>query len=180
MPDHKLLSLIISPVLFPLLIGSLHPEYPTLAQRSHVVKCFQRKYGCQKPHVFKLFLRMLQITWIRNSTLGVAFATWEKRKPQFWATPGVIPKIDGNPHERLSFASAFSELYFENWGGHRASEKFPGRGNCKLTQEQGIRLRASCWSFPTSAYLLTYFCRFLKVKRGQNPAQGSRSFGALY
>ena len=39
------------------------------------------------------------------------------------ATPGAIPEIGGNPHERFSFATAFSELFFKNWGGPRAQDK---------------------------------------------------------
>ena len=39
------------------------------------------------------------------------------------ATPGVIPGIYGNPHETFSFAHAFSERFFKNWGGPRAPEK---------------------------------------------------------
>ena len=35
------------------------------------------------------------------------------------ATPGAIPGIDGNPRERASFAPAFSERFFKNWGGPR-------------------------------------------------------------
>ena len=38
------------------------------------------------------------------------------------ATPGVIPGIYGNPHEIFSFAPAFSERFFENWGGPRAPD----------------------------------------------------------
>ena len=40
------------------------------------------------------------------------------------ATPGAIPGVDGSPQERFSFASAFSELFFKNWGGPHAPEKF--------------------------------------------------------
>ena len=36
------------------------------------------------------------------------------------ATPGAIPRIDENPHERFTFAPSFSERFFENWGGPRA------------------------------------------------------------
>ena len=39
------------------------------------------------------------------------------------ATPGAIPGIGGNQHERFSFAPSFSEVFFENWGGPRAEEK---------------------------------------------------------
>ena len=38
------------------------------------------------------------------------------------ATPGAIPGIDGNPHERFSYAHAFSERFSKNWGGSRAPE----------------------------------------------------------
>ena len=40
------------------------------------------------------------------------------------ATPEAIPGIDGKPHEQFSFAPAFSELFFKNWGGPRAPENF--------------------------------------------------------
>ena len=39
------------------------------------------------------------------------------------ATPGAIPGIAANPPERFSFAPAFSERFFKNWGGPRAQEK---------------------------------------------------------
>ena len=39
-------------------------------------------------------------------------------------TPGAIPGVDGNPHERFSFAPAFLERFFKNWGGPRASEQW--------------------------------------------------------
>ena len=35
------------------------------------------------------------------------------------AIPGAIHGIDRNPHERFSFAPAFSERFFKNWGGPR-------------------------------------------------------------
>ena len=38
------------------------------------------------------------------------------------ATPGAIPGIDGNPHETFSFARAFSERFFKNWGGAHAPD----------------------------------------------------------
>ena len=38
------------------------------------------------------------------------------------ATPGAIPGIDGNPHERFSLAQAFSERFLKNWGGPRAQD----------------------------------------------------------
>ena len=49
------------------------------------------------------------------------------------ATLGAIPGIAANPPERFSFAPAFSERFFENWGGphalpeYRVSESDPGR-----------------------------------------------------
>ena len=39
------------------------------------------------------------------------------------ATLGAIPGIVANPPERISFAPAFSERFFKNWGGPRAPEK---------------------------------------------------------
>ena len=38
------------------------------------------------------------------------------------ATLGAIPGISGNAHERFSFAPAFSERFFKNWGGPRAPD----------------------------------------------------------
>ena len=46
------------------------------------------------------------------------------------ATPGAIPGIDGNPHERFSFAHSFSERFFENWGGPRTEEGNRGGSGC--------------------------------------------------
>ena len=61
------------------------------------------------------------ILGIRNSILGMASRDLSNTKTIILgATPGVIPGIDGNPHERLSFAPAFSERFFENWDGPRA------------------------------------------------------------
>ena len=39
------------------------------------------------------------------------------------ATLGASPGIAANPPERFSFAPAFSERFFKNWGGPRAPEK---------------------------------------------------------
>ena len=38
------------------------------------------------------------------------------------ATLGAIPGIAANPPERFSFAPAFSERFFKNWGGPRAPD----------------------------------------------------------
>ena len=55
--------------------------------------------------------------------LGMPNSNWTKTKTTILeATPGVIPGIDGNPHERFSFASAFSERSFKNSGGPCAQE----------------------------------------------------------
>ena len=52
---------------------------------------------------------------MRNSILGMAFHDLSNTKPVILgATPGAIPGIDGNPHERFSFAPTFSELFFKN------------------------------------------------------------------
>ena len=47
------------------------------------------------------------------------------------ATPGAIPGIEGDPHERFSFDPAFSELFFKNWGGPRA----PERTQCNCSED---------------------------------------------
>ena len=39
------------------------------------------------------------------------------------ATLRAIPGIAANPPEIFSFAPAFSELFFKNWGGPRAPEQ---------------------------------------------------------
>ena len=41
---------------------------------------------------------------------------------------------DGHPHEKCSFAPAFSERFFKNWGGPRAQEKQKYRVNFVLQQ----------------------------------------------
>ena len=46
------------------------------------------------------------------------------------ATPGAIPGIDGNPHERFSFAPAFSERFFSRVGVVPARQREVQ--NCKL------------------------------------------------
>ena len=63
------------------------------------------------------------ILGIRNSILGMASHDLSNTKAKiFGATPGAIPGIDGDPHERFLFAPAFSERFFKNWGGPRAPE----------------------------------------------------------
>ena len=60
---------------------------------------------------------------MRNSILGTAAHDLSNTKTKILgATPGAIPGIGGKPHERFSFAPAFSERFFENWGGPRAPE----------------------------------------------------------
>ena len=63
------------------------------------------------------------IPGIRNSILGMASHDLSNTKTTIrGATPGAIPGIDGNPYERFSYAPAFSEGFFKNWGGPRARE----------------------------------------------------------
>ena len=65
---------------------------------------------------------------IRNSILGIRDSILEveshdlsnRKTTILGATPGAIPRIDGKPRERFPFAPAFSEPFFENWGGPRA------------------------------------------------------------
>ena len=76
------------------------------------------------------------ILGIRNSILGMASHDLTNTKTAILgATPGAIPRIDGNPHERFSFAPSFSERFFENWGGPRAQEFLykGGRAACSPT-----------------------------------------------
>ena len=63
------------------------------------------------------------ILGIRNSILGMASHDLINTKPTILgATLGAIPGIAANPPERFSFAPAFSERFFKNWGGPRAPE----------------------------------------------------------
>ena len=63
------------------------------------------------------------ILGIRNSILGMASHDLSNTKTTILgATPGAILGIDGNSHERFSFAPAFSERFFKNWGGPRSPE----------------------------------------------------------
>ena len=58
---------------------------------------------------------------IRNSILGMASHDLSNTKTTILgATPGAILGIDEHPHE--TFAPAFSERFFKNWGGPRAQE----------------------------------------------------------
>ena len=58
------------------------------------------------------------ILGIRNSILGMASHDLINTKPTILgATLGAIPGIAANPPERFSFAPAFSERFFKNWGG---------------------------------------------------------------
>ena len=57
------------------------------------------------------------ILGIRNSILGMASHDFINTKPTILgATLGAIPGIAANPPERFSFAPAFSERFFKNWG----------------------------------------------------------------
>ena len=65
------------------------------------------------------------ILGMRNSILGMASHDLNNTKTTILgATPGAIPRIHGNPHERFSFAPPFSESCFKNWGGPRAPDHY--------------------------------------------------------
>ena len=67
------------------------------------------------------------ILGMRNPFLGMASPDLRNAKTRILgATPGVIPGIDGNPHERFEFARVLG-VFFKKWGGPRAAEK-RGRG----------------------------------------------------
>ena len=67
------------------------------------------------------------ILGIRNSILGMASHDLINTKPTILgATLGAIPGVAANPPERFSFAPAFSERFFKNWGGPRAPEILGG------------------------------------------------------
>ena len=70
---------------------------------------------------------------IRNSILGMSSHDLSNTKTKILgATPGAIPGTDKNPHERFSFAPAFSERLFKNWGGSRASENYFSQINSQI------------------------------------------------
>ena len=57
------------------------------------------------------------ILGMRNPILGMASHDLRNaKKTILGATPGVIPRIHGNPHGRFSFAHAFSERFFQKLG----------------------------------------------------------------
>ena len=60
------------------------------------------------------------ILGIQKSILGIA--SHDLINTILGATLGAIPGIAANPPERFSFAPAFSERFFKNWGGPRAPE----------------------------------------------------------
>ena len=63
------------------------------------------------------------ILGIRNSILGMASHDLLNTKPTILgATLGAIPAIAATPPEIFSFAPAFSERFFKNWGGPRAPD----------------------------------------------------------
>ena len=77
---------------------------------------------------------------VRNSILGMASHDLSNTKTTILgATPWAIPGIDGNPHERSSFAPPFSERFFENWGGPHVQE---------------IPLVVHCPSFKSEVYVI--------------------------
>ena len=64
------------------------------------------------------------ILGMQSSILGMASHDLSNTKTtNLGATPGAIPGVGGNPHERFSFALAFSERFFKNWGGPRVSDR---------------------------------------------------------
>ena len=63
------------------------------------------------------------ILGVRNSILGMASHDLINTRPTILgATLGAVPGIAANPPERFSFAPAFSERFFKNWGGPRAPD----------------------------------------------------------
>ena len=73
------------------------------------------------------------ILGIRNSILGMASHDLINTKPTILgATLGAIPGVAANPPERFSFAPAFSERFFKNWGGPRARECFKSQEKVKF------------------------------------------------
>ena len=74
--------------------------------------------------ILKLMLGM------RNAILGMASHDLSNTKTTILgATPGAIRRVDGHQHGRFSFAPAFLEHFFKNWGGPRAQEPTFSREN---------------------------------------------------
>ena len=83
------------------------------------------------------------ILGIRNSILGMASHGLINTKPTILgATLGAIPEIAANPPENFSFAPAFSEFFFKNWGGPREPEMQLCRFQCSLRSLQRAALEA--------------------------------------
>ena len=81
------------------------------------------------------------ILGIRNSILGMAPHDLGNTKTTILgATPGAIPGIGGNPHERSSFAPSFSERFFENWGGPREPDYPVASRQCGLLEEKNLKV----------------------------------------
>ena len=74
------------------------------------------------------------ILGIRNSILGMASHDLINTKPTIL---GAIPGIAANPPERFSFAPAFSERFFKNWGGPRAPDFLEKQGEFIKNQDHG-------------------------------------------
>ena len=94
---------------------------------------------------------------IGNSILGMASHDLINTKPAILgATLGAIPGIAANPPERFSFAPAFSERFFKNWGGPRAPEC--GFAKARQSSPQFARARmkvhACFWYAPEPASII--------------------------
>ena len=57
-----------------------------------------------------------------HSRNGILRLEQKEKTTILGATSGAIRGVGGNPRERFSFGPAFSERFFMNWGGPRASD----------------------------------------------------------
>ena len=71
----------------------------------------------------------IQILGIRDSILGMASHDLSNTKTTILrATPGAIPRIDGNPHGRLSLPLHSPSVFFQEMGGSHAQESTAEEG----------------------------------------------------
>ena len=91
-----------------------------------------------------VFSQQLSEFKIPFSEYDIPFSAWHPNTNTtiLGATPGAIPGIDGNPHERFSFAPAVSGGFFRELGwSPRARLDVPHRDTCWQTRGRYTRLR---------------------------------------
>ena len=79
------------------------------------------------------------------------------------ATPREIPETDGNPHEKISFARAFSKRFFKNWGGPRAPDLRLFLGNSLVRPKRAKKFKVTLRG-DSYACFKGYFWRVFKAR----------------